>query len=233
MRSGKKLEDVKVPGFLPDHEIVRSDMLDYALEIDWFDGHLMAMIELLRDAGELENTLIIVTSDNGMQFPRAIGNCYEYGLHVPLAVSWPARIIKGRVSEDLINLTDICPTLLEIANTGSADMLPVSAKSFMDILYSDRSGIIDPSRDAIYAGRERHSSARWMNLGYPQRAIRTHEFLYIRNYYPERWPAGAPQLLNPENPEEPGLMHGLDENGKYTGDAYMDMDKGITKTFMI
>jgi uncharacterized sulfatase len=233
LRSGKKPEDVNVPGFLPDHEEVQLDMLDYALEIDWFDSHLMEMIELLRERGELENTFIIVTSDNGMQFPRAIGNCYEYGLHVPLAVSWPAKINKGRVSEDLINLADFCPTILEIAKTGSGNMLPVSAKSFTNILYADRSGIIDPSREAIYAGRERHSSARWMNLGYPQRAVRTHEFLYIRNYYPERWPAGAPQLLNPENPDEPGFLHGLNEKGKYSGEAYMDMDKGITKTYLI
>ena len=233
LRSGKNLQDVRVPGFLPDQEPVRMDMLDYALEIDWYDSHLMQMINILKEMGELENTLIIVTSDNGMQFPRAIGNCYEYGLHVPLAVSWPAKIKKGRISDDLVNLTEFAPTILEIANTGPGDMLPMSAKSLTYIFYSDRSGIIDPSRDAVYAGRERHSSARWMNLGYPQRAVRTHDFLYIRNYYPERWPAGAPQLLNAQNPDELYYMHGLDENGKFTGEAYHDLDNGVTKTYLI
>ncbi len=109
----------------------------------------------------------------------------------------------------------------------------MSAKKFSDILFSDRSGIIDPSRDAIYAGRERHSSARWMNLGYPQRAIRTNNFLYIRNYYPERWLAGAPQLIDMNKPDGLGYMHGLDENGKYTGEAYCDIDDGPTKTYLI
>jgi uncharacterized sulfatase len=233
LRSGKSLQDVKVPGFLPDHAPIRVDMLDYAFEIDWFDRHLMEMIDILRERGELENTLIMVTSDNGMQFPRAIGNCYEYGLHVPLAISWPAKIKKGRISEDLINLAEFAPTILETVNIESSGMLPMSVNSFTDILFSDGSGIINPSRDATYAGRERHSSARWMNLGYPQRAVRTYEFLYIRNFYAERWPAGAPQLLNPENPDELGYMHGLDENGEFTGEAYWDIDDGLTKTYLI
>ena len=233
LKSGKKLENAEVPDFLPDHDTVRMDLLDYAYEIEWFDQHLQKMITVLEQAGELDNTIIIVTSDNGMQFPYAIANCYEYGIHVPLAISWPAKIKKGRFSEDMINLADIAPTLLELTHVSSDKMMPISAKSFANILLSEESGIIDNSRDAIYSGRERHSSARWMNLGYPQRAVRTHDYLYIRNYYPERWPAGAPQRLNPENPKVPDFMHGLDENGTYTGNVYCDIDDGVTKAFLI
>jgi len=233
LKSGKKLEDVEVPGFLPDHDVIRSNLLDYAYEIEWFDNHLVKMIELLEERGELDNTIIIVTSDNGMQFPYAIANCYEYGIHVPMAVSWPAKIKKERVSEDILNLADIAPTMLEITESGTGNMLPMSAKSFTDVLLSDQSGIIDPSRTSVYSGRERHSSARWMNLGYPQRALRTKDYLYIRNFYPERWPAGAPQRLNPENPQELDYMHGIDAEGKYTGSAYCDVDDGASKAFLI
>jgi len=234
LKSGKKISDAEVPGFLPDHDTIRMDLLDYAYEIEWFDKHLVQMIDLLREQNEIENTIIIVTSDNGMQFPYAIANCYEYGIHVPMAISWPAKIKKGRISEDMINLADLAPTVFDLTNTDQGEMLPMSAKSFANILISEHSGIIDSSRDAIYTGRERHSSARWMNLGYPQRAVRTNDFLYIRNYYPERWPAGAPQRLNPENPNELDFMHGLDENGKYTGGVYCDIDDGgVSKTFLI
>ena len=233
LKSGKKLEDAEVPEFLPDHEVIRTDLLDYAYEIEWFDNHLSKMIQLLEEMGELENTVIIVTSDNGMQFPYAIANCYEYGIHVPMAVSWPAIINKGRVSDDLINLADVAPTILELTNSGIDKMLPMSAKSFTDILFSHQSGNIDSSRDAIYTGRERHSSARWMNLGYPQRAVRTEDFLYIRNYYPERWPAGAPQRLSTEKPDELEFMHGLDEEGRYTGGVYCDIDDGVSKAYLI
>lgn len=233
LRSGKRLKDAEVPDFLPDHDTIRMDLLDYAFEIEWFEKHLVDIIKVLQESRELDNTIVIVTSDNGMQFPYAIANCYESGIHVPLAISWPGRIKPGRVSYDMINLADIAPTILEIANTGTGKMLPMSAKSFANILYSEKSGNIDPSRDAIVSGRERHSSARWLNLGYPQRAIRTDEYLYIRNPYPERWPAGAPQKLKADNPKQLGFLHGLDENGKYTGQAYCDVDDGVSKAFLI
>lgn len=63
----------------------------------------------------------------------------------------------------------------------------------MNILESDQQGQVDPSRTTVYASRERHSSSRYHSLSYPQRALRTPRFLYIRNFKPERWPAGAPQ----------------------------------------
>lgn len=233
LRHGKRLEDVTVPGFYPDSEEIRSDLLDYALEIEWFDRHLMKMITKLEEIGELDNTLVIITSDQGMPFPRAKSNLYDYSLRVPLAVYWPGRIMGGREVYDLISLADIAPTLLELTGVSAESMMPITARSFTDILFSDESGIIDPAREAVYAGRERHSSARWANLGYPQRSVRTHDYLYIRNFTPERWPAGAPQMLNPENPSEPHYMHGLDENGRFTGDAYFDIDSSPTKTYLI
>ncbi len=233
IRSGKNINDVSVPGFLPDRAPIRKSLLDYAYEIDWFDSHLMKMIEILKEAGEYENTIIIVTSDNGMQFPYAIANCYEYGIHVPLAVSWPAKIPHARVSDDLVNLADLAPTVLDLAEVSQGEMLPMSATSMKDILIPDSAGATDVSRDATYSGRERHSSARWMNLGYPQRAIRTKDFLYIRNFYPERWPAGAPQVLDPKNPEKPYYMHGLNEKGKFTGEAYHDIDNDFVKSYLI
>lgn len=234
IRSGKNLKDVDVPEFLPDNETIRMDLLDYAFEIEWFDSHLVKMIDLLKEKGELENTIIIVTSDNGMQFPYAIANCYEYGIHVPMAISWPKQFEKGAVSSDLINLADLAPTILELTNTDREEMMPISTKSFSNILYSNKSGVMDQSRDAIYTGRERHSSARWMNLGYPQRAVRTKDYLYIRNFYPERWPAGAPQRLNAENLSKLDYMHGLNKEGEYIGGVYCDIDDGgVTKTFLI
>ncbi len=194
LRSGKRLQDVVVPPFLPDTPEVRSDLLDYLFEIEWFDQHLGNMLEALREAGELENTLVIVTSDNGMAFPRAKANCYEYGVHMPLAMMWPSRMPGGRVIDDLIGFVDITATILDVAGVAHpSEGFPLAGRSFKDVLLSSDQGIVDPSRDAVYVARERHSSSRFNSLGYPQRAIRTHEHLYIRNFTPERWPAGAPR----------------------------------------
>ena len=95
---GKDPADVTVPSFLPDSDVVRNDILDYAVEIEWFDQHLNQMLDYLEEIGELDNTLIVVTSDNGMPFPRAKAYLYEYGIHLPLAICWGDQIkVDGRL----------------------------------------------------------------------------------------------------------------------------------------
>lgn len=193
--NGMDPDKVNVPPFLPDTPEIRNDILDYCFEIQWFDRHLGRMLDLLEERGELKNTLVIVTSDNGMAFPRAKANLYEYGIHMPLAVSWPAQVPGGRTVDDLVNLIDLTATIYDVAEVQPPKESPLAGRSLKTILASDKQGIVDPSRDAVFAGRERHSSSRYHSLGYPQRCIRTHQYLYIRNFRPERWPAGAPQKL--------------------------------------
>jgi N-sulfoglucosamine sulfohydrolase len=210
---GYNLQEIVVPPFLPDAEEVKSDMADYLFEINHFDTHLGRMIKTLEEVGELDNTIIVVTSDNGMPFPRAKANLYEYGFHMPLAIRWGAHVQRGRVVDDLVSLTDLAPTFLELANvehpSDQSGEYPMMGRSIMNLLQAQGSGVIDAGRDAIFSGRERHSSSRWNNLTYPQRAIRTHQFLYVKNFKPERWPAGAPQKLNSYGELEPGY-HDID-----------------------
>jgi uncharacterized sulfatase len=206
VRAGKRLEDVLVPAYLPDTPEVRSDLLDYAREIEWADRHLGIMLALLQEAGELDNTIVIVTADNGLPFPRGKATVYDAGVHVPLAIRWPRRVPGGRVVDDLVNVIDLTPTLLEAAGVPHPGPYPMSGRSVLKLLISTASGIVDPSRDAVFTGRERHSSARWNNLGYPQRAIRTRQYLYIRNFAPERWPAGSPRKYEADGTLGP--MHG-------------------------
>ncbi len=215
LASGKQLADVEVPGFLPDSDVVRSDILDYCLEIEWFDRHLGKMIASLEARGELENTLIIVTSDNGMAFPRAKANVYEYGIHMPLAIRYVPVVPGGRVVNDVVSLTDLAPTILEMSGvdqpvTGGSGS-PITGKSLVPVLKSSESGLTQFSREEVYSCRERHSSSRWENLTYPQRCIRTSRYLLIRNMKPERWPAGAPRKMQSGKlgPEDGGY-HDID-----------------------
>jgi uncharacterized sulfatase len=219
LKRGKKLEDAVVPPFLPDTPEVRSDILDYCVEIEHFDAHLGRMLDLLAESGELENTLVVVTSDNGMSFPRAKANCYEYGIHLPLAVCWQKRAPGGRVVDDLVNFVDLAPTFLEAAGVKPSDQMV--GRSLVSLLASGKSGVVEPARDAVYSARERHSSSRWNNLAYPQRALRTDDYLYIRNFRPERWPAGAPQKYNDDGALGP--MHG----------GYHDIDGCPTLSFLV
>ncbi len=188
---GKKLFQAKVPGFLPDVPEVRSDILDYYVEIEHFDAHLGRMLALLEKEGLLENTLVIVTGDNGMPFPRAKANCYEYGVHCPLAIRWPARVPGGRVVEDVVSYMDLAPTILEAA--GESPPEGTAGRSLLGILLSGRSGRTDPSRNTAVFGKERHHPNSFPDdLGYAQRGIRLGKYIYIRNYRPDRPASGAP-----------------------------------------
>lgn len=220
LKSGKKLEDVVVPPFLPDTPEVRSDILDYCTEIEWFDTHLERMIKALEKAGRLEDTIIIVTSDNGMPFPRAKANCYEYGIHEPLAIRWGARVPGGRTVDDLVGSVDLTATILEAGGVKPAPSSPIVGRSIMNILTSTNQGMVDPSRTVAWSARERHSSARYQNWGYPQRALRTPQFLYIRNFKPERWPAGDPRALETDGSLAP------------MNSGYYDIDEGPTLKFL-
>ena len=190
---GGQPADVHVPKFLPDTPEVRGEILDYEYEIEWFDSHLGRILAEIEAAGELDNTIVVVTSDNGMAFPRAKANCYEFGIHMPLAIRWGDKVLGGRTVHDMVSLTDLMPTYLEACGVDHPGEFPMAGRSLMPILLSDREGQVDPTRTATYSARERHSSSRWNNLSYPQRCIRTQQYLYIRNLRPERWPAGTPQ----------------------------------------
>jgi uncharacterized sulfatase len=221
--AGKNPGNVEVPPFLPDTPSIRSDLLDYYLEIEWFDQQLGQMLSLLEKNGQLDHTLIVVTSDNGMPFPRAKANLYEFGTHVPLAIRWPAQIPGGRVVEDLVSSIDFFPTFMDIVGTEIPKQ--VSGRSLLQILLEGEEGMVDSKTDVVLTGRERHTHARPDNLGYPSRSIRTHEYLYIRNFAPDRWPAGNPR---PENRDDMTTA-----DFKSFGRGYADIDGSPTKTWML
>ncbi len=231
LKAGKKLADAPPPPFLPDTPEVRSDMLDYCLEIEWFDSHLGRMLKQLEDAGELDNTIVIVTSDNGMAFPRAKANLYEYGFHMPLAIRWGARVPGGRTVDDLVGFVDVTATLYDATGvTHPSREYPPAGRSLLALLTGGKQGVVEPQRDAIFAGRERHSSARYNNWTYPQRAVRTARHLYIRNFRPDRWPAGDPVVL-PERGKK-----GANDDAARTGkmhSGYKDIDGSPTLDFLI
>ncbi len=190
-RSGKDPKAVKLPAYYPDLDVIRNDMLDYAVEVEWFDASLGRILEILEQSGELDDTLVLVTSDHGMPFPRVKGQIYDAGVHLPLAVRFGRLAGKGRTVLDFVNVRDFAPTFLEAA--GVAVPESVSGRSFLGVLSSGKSGQVDPGRDRVLLGKERHDLGRPYNQGYPVRAIRTREYLYVLNYEPDRWPVGNPE----------------------------------------
>ena len=202
----------------PDHETVRSDVADYYYEVQRFDSLVASAIRVLEEYGELENTIIVVTGDHGMPFPRCKANNYDSGARIPLAIRWGNGIQqKGRVLDDFISTTDLAPTFLELAGVEIPEVM--TGQSFSSLLASDKEGKVDPDRRSyVLHGKERHVPGQEENMGgYPVRAIRTHDYLYIRNFREERWPSGTP------NYKEAAIPY------CWLGDC----DNGATKTYMV
>ncbi|MEE8397383.1 MAG: sulfatase [Desulfobacterales bacterium] len=234
--SGKALwglepDDLKgrLPAFLPDVHDVREDVCDYLGECLAVDAGLGVLMERLEAIGELDNTLLVVSGDHGIPgFPRAKCNLYDIGCQVPLAARWPGHIRPGRVVDDFVSLMDLGPTFLDAAGVAIPDSM--SARSLVPILESEKSGQVEEDRTFVVTGRERHvTGARDGNLPYPQRAIRTADFLYIHNFAPDRWPMGDPSGLDDPLAEAPPF----EDLAGDTMVAYADLDASPTKAWMI
>lgn len=212
-KGGKTLSDLdRVPGYWPDNDTVRHDLLDYAFEVEHFDRHLGRMLASLEKRGLLDNTLVIVTSDHGMPFPRVKGNAYDFANHVPFAAMWKRGIARpGRAVDDFISFIDLAPTFLELAGMTwtQAGMAEPCGRSLMEIFRAESPDRVNPARDHVLIGRERQDIGRPRDWGYPVRGIVTDQFLYLRNFEPSRWPAGNPET------------------------GYLDCDGGATKSFIL
>lgn len=235
--SGKELWGIdpdslkgKLPPFLPDVPVVREDFADYLGEAQAFDAGLGVLIEELKRVGAYENTILVVSGDHGIPgVTRGKCSLYDLGTQVPLAIRWPKGITtKGRVVDDFVSLPDLAPTFLEMAGVKVPETM--TARSLAPIFKSSASGSIDANRDAVFTGRERHvAHARTKNRPYPQRAVRTDQYLYIINFKPDRWPMGT----GPGYGADKSAMPDYETLKENTFAAFGDLDASPTKAWVI
>ncbi|MBM3832286.1 MAG: sulfatase [Verrucomicrobia bacterium] len=231
--SGKALWNIepdslkgKLPKFLPDVAEVRQDVADYLGEVQALDAGIAVLIKELEIAGELDRTIVVLSGDHGMPgVPGGKCNLSDFGAGVSLVAAGPG-IKPGRVVDDFVWLPDLAPTFLELS--GAKLPAGMNARSLLSVLHSEKSGQVDPTRTSVVTGRERHvGAAREGNLPYPQRALRTHDFLYIRNFKEDRWPMGSPKTVTPTTAPTTSEL----ENETYA--AFADMDASPTKAWLI
>lgn len=216
-KSGIPLDKIELPPDFPDSPEVRGDIADYYLMVQRFDRETGEHIEQIRAIGELSNTIVVMTSDHGMPFPRGKSNIYDQGTRVPLAICWPGHYAGGHRIEDFVSSTDYAPTFLELAGLPVPEIM--TGRSLVQLLTAGKSGWIDPTRKHVLFGKERHApcQAGSDSGGYPCRAIRTEHFLLIHNFTPDRWPAGTEDY----------------KNAFIKGAWFADCDNGPTKTYMV
>ncbi|MCS6851322.1 MAG: sulfatase [Gemmataceae bacterium] len=216
----------KMPAFHPEVPEVRQDVADYLGERQAVDAYGGVLLKRLEEIGELENTVIVLSGDHGMPgVPAGKCNLYDHGVAVALIVRWPGGK-PGRVIDDFTCLPDLMPTFLEIG--GVPPPAGIYGRSLVPLLKADKSGQIDPMRTWVITGRERHvGHAREGNLPYPMRALRTADFLYIRNFAPDRWPMGSPGGVTEAEAPSASVL----ETTTYA--AFADMDASPTKAWLI
>ncbi len=212
-KSGMDLDRIKLFGCFPDAETIRSDVADYYFEVQRFDREVGEALNKLEELGELDNTIVVVTGDHGMPFPRCKSNLYDSGARVPMAVRWPKHIKPGRVAEEFVSTTDLAPTFLEIAGVEAPKEM--TGNSWMPIFDESESKV---DRSFVIFGKERHVPSQEAPDygGYPMRAIRNVDFLLIENFRPDRWPNGTPNYKKAKIPYA----------------WYADTDNGPTKSYI-
>ena len=207
-KAGLDRAAVRMPGWLPDLPVTRTDLLDYYKAVGTFDAQRRHTIDALRRRGLLENTLVVVAGDNGMPFTRGKTNLYDGGTRVPLFVWWPEANFPPRQTDAMVSFVDLMPTFLDAAG------IPKPALQDGNSLLPLLGGAKAPAHQAVFLERERHLFTRPGHLGYPSRALRTEGFLYIRNLTPERYPLGDTLPLN----------------GR---EAFAEADPGPTKAYLL
>src|SRR5579862_2833936 len=167
LEAGLKLDTVQVPPYLPDTPEVRGDLLDYYAAVQRYDRDTGEALRLLEESGRARNTIVVMTGDNGLPFPRAKATLYDSGTRMPLAIRWPGKVRGGRTVDAFVSQCDFAPTFLEAA--GLKVPPEMTGRSLMPVL----EGKDQPGRDRVFFGRERHANVRRGDLSYPARAIRT------------------------------------------------------------
>ncbi len=177
-----------LPDHLPEIADVQRHLQGYLEEIEQLDRDIGASVQLLRERGLLDNTIVVVTSDNGMPFARAKMNNYLLGVQVPLLVYWPRGMRTSNEVEQVVSLSDFAPTFLSAAGIDVPDQM--TGISLLPLIRGEPGNW---ERQEVYAGFERHNdNARPDGATHSRRSLHQRDWLYIRNHFPSRWPLGTP-----------------------------------------
>lgn len=167
-------KNVVVPHYLPDCDDVRKDLAEYYQAITRMDRGIGLLLDVLRETGQLDDTLILFISDNGPPFPGAKTTLYESGIHLPLIVAGPG-VPQGRTNNALVSYIDLAPTILDIAKakTPAYKGTKLYGKSFLPIVNDDN----PKGWDAVFGSHQFHE----ITMYYPMRTIVTPPYKLIAN----------------------------------------------------
>lgn len=123
-----KPEDITPPGWLPQTVETRQELAEYYQAINRFDQGVGKLVQHLKDLGVYDNTLILVTSDNGPPFPGAKTCLYNPGMNLPLIVRSPDQEKRGLTTDAKVSWTDMTPTILDFCDVTPKPAPPIRTR---------------------------------------------------------------------------------------------------------
>ena len=208
-------KDVIVPPFLPDTPECRAELAQYSQAVSRVDQGVGKLLDVLKQTGKYENTVIIYISDNGVAFPGAKTTLYEPGMNLPCIVRQPGQKKEGIACDALVNFADLAPTILDFAGALSGNNF-FQGRSFKSVLEQEH----PKGWDETYASHTFHE----ITMYYPMRVVRQRRYKLIWNIahgldYPfasDLWAASTWQAT---------IKAGNKYYGKRTVEAYLHRPK--------
>ena len=165
-------EEVIVPDFLPDTKESREEIAQYYQSVSRIDQGFGRLMQMLKESGKADNTIVIYISDNGMAFPGAKTTLYEPGMKLPCIIKDPFSKLKNTTTDAMISWVDLTPTILDMAK------VEIKENSFHGRSFKDVLNVKEPEGwDQIYASHTFHE----ITMYYPMRVVRNKNYKLIRN----------------------------------------------------
>ncbi|CAH0564258.1 unnamed protein product [Brassicogethes aeneus] len=171
-----QFDEIELPYFIPNTEEARRDVAAQYTTISRLDQGVGLIIEELKKAGHLDDTLIMYTSDNGIPFPNGRTNLYDSGIAEPMFISSPEhKERRNELTNSLASLLDVVPTLLEWFGIKNDHL---TGRSLLPLLVQEP---LNKTNEAIFASHSLHE----VTMYYPMRMIRTqrHKLIHNLNFY--------------------------------------------------
>lgn len=191
---------VVVPPYYPDNDLVRLNIAKFYDNIAKLDEKVGQLLDELEKTGQVENTIVFFWGDHGDGLPRSKRWLYDSGLKIPLIIKWPGMLKQGIENNDLISSIDFGPTVLSMAGVPIPSHM--QGRAFAGNQKSE-------PRNYVYAARDRVDESYDMI-----RSVRSKDYLYVRNFYPNvSYNIWVPYLNKMPIMKE---MHRLKAEGKLT-----------------
>lgn len=172
-----EIDEVEIPGFLPDIPEVRQEIAEYYTSVHRCDESVGAVLRALEETGFADNTLVMFLSDNGMAFPFAKTNCYLASTKTPWIVRWPGKVDPGSVDDEhFISGIDFMPTILDAVSLPQVSGM--DGASFLPVLMGEK------QENRSFAFTEFHQTAA--RRRFPMRCVQSKQFGYIFNFWSDK-----------------------------------------------